>query len=303
MNKILNHREDLMMRRSYLVLLIIALCLSLGILQSEKSLAKDDEIKPEEVVAKHLNSLGEPRNLAAIRSRMIRGSASLELIQGGFGNIPNGTSLIVSEPNRLGIVMRFSAFNYPGEHFAFDGHDATVGYLDFDTKSRLGSFITQFYGLIEEGLLGGILSVSWPLLDIQESQPKLKYNKRTIGERNLHELTYNPKSRSGMLRLQIKLFFDFETFRHVMTEYSHSYSYGIYSDITVSRRSIRMLLREEFGDFREVDGLMLPHKYTINYSEDTIPFIGRYTIKAQQWLHNTQIDPGLFKAKLLRTAN
>jgi len=41
-----------MMRMGYLVLLKIILCFSLGILQSGKSLAKDDEIKPEEVVVR-----------------------------------------------------------------------------------------------------------------------------------------------------------------------------------------------------------------------------------------------------------
>lgn len=291
-----------MMNRRYLILLRIILCLSLGILQSEKSPAKNDEIKPEEVVAKHLKSIGKPEILAAIQSREVSGSASVEIIQGGFGNT-NGKSLIVSEPRRRGIVMRFRAFNYPGEHFAFDGHDATVGYIDFNTKSRLGLFITQFYGLIEEGLLGGALSVGWPLLDIQESQAKLKYKKRTIEGRPLHELTYDPKSRIGMLRLKIKLFFDFETFRHVMTEYSYSYIDTGFSDILLNRRSIKKLLREEFDDFRKVDGLMLPHKYTINYSEDTVPFIGHWTIKAEHWQHNTQIDPELFKAELLRISN
>ena len=106
-----------------------------------------------------------------------------------------------------------------------------------------------------------------------------------------------------MLRLQTKLFFDFETFRHVMTEYSYSYSGSGYGDIFLTRRSIKQLLKEEFDDFREVDGLMLPHKYTIYYSEDTSPFIARWTIKAEQWQHNTQIDPELFEAELLRNPN
>lgn len=46
----------------------------------------------------------------------------------------------------------------------------------------------------------------------------LKCSKRKVEEQQLHELTYSPKSRSGTLQLRIKLFFNLETFHHVMTE-------------------------------------------------------------------------------------
>ena len=285
-NRNTNHRPRLLMERSYPILLTAILYLSLGIVQSDKSFAKDKEIKPEEVVAKHLNSIGKPEILAAIKSRAMRGAASAEFIQGGFGSLPYGQSLIVSERRKLGIIMKFDTYSYPGEHFAFDGNDATVAYLEFYIKSRLGDYFTQFHGLLEEGLLGGTLSVAWPLLDVQGRRPKLKYSKRTIEGRQLHELTYMPKSSWGTLQLRIKLFFDFETFHHVMTECKY-YSVPEWQ------------LKEQFEDFREVDGLTLPHIYTIYYS---VPqsFIGRWTIKAEHWLHNAQIDPQLFKARSMR---
>ncbi len=289
-NRTTNQRVRLITERSFPVLLTAILYLSLGILQSEKSFAKDIEIKPEELVAKHLNSIGKPETLAAIESRSVEGTASVQFIQRGFGRLPNGQFLLVSKQRKLGIVMKFDAIDYPGEHFVFDGHNAAVAYLDFDTKSRLGTFITRFYGLLKEGLLGGTLSVAWPLLDVAERQPKLKYRKRIIEGRQLHELTYEPRSRSGALELQIKLFFDFETFRHVMTQYSYS---------NLSGPTVKMLLQEQFDDFREVDGLMLPHRYAISYSEEPA-FIGRWTIKVERWRHNAQIDPKLFKAQPLR---
>ena len=52
----------------------------------------------------------------------------------------------------------------------------------------------------------------------------LKYSKRKIEGPQLHEITYSPKSRGGTLQLRIKLFFNLETFRHVMTEYKYYYS-------------------------------------------------------------------------------
>jgi len=163
-------------------------------------------------------------------------------------------------------------------------------------------FVRQYYGLLEEGLMAGTLSAAWPLMDVKERQPKLKYSKRKVEGQQLHELTYSPKSRGGTLQLRIKLFFNLETFHHVMTEYKYYYS------------GIELLFLEQFEDFREVDGMTLPHKYTIYYSSDRYdsnlsfpgephptaglgsPSIVRWTFKAKQWMHNAHIDPKLFKA-------
>ena len=111
------------MERSYPVLLTAILSLSLGILQSDKSFAKDKEIKPEEVVAKHLESIGKPDALAAVKSRMVMGTASVEYIQGVYETPINGQFQIASEGRRLGIAMKFNTLKYTGEYFAFDGHD------------------------------------------------------------------------------------------------------------------------------------------------------------------------------------
>ncbi len=268
------------------------LCMSLGIYQ--ESFTKDIGLKPEEVVAAHLKSIGSPKILETIKSRLIRGTASLMIIRGGFGNVSEGQSVIASDGRKLGIAMKFPALDYPGEHFAFNGDDVTVGYIDFDRKSIFADFIRQFYGLMKEGLLGGASSVAWPLLDVQERRPKLKYNKREIEGRQLHELTYSPKSRSGMEGLRIRLFFDLETFRHVMTEYRYR------QDLSFGGTNVTVL-KEQFDDFREVDGMMLPHKYMMEFFSTGPGFHARWTIEAKQWRHNSQIDPELFKAKLLRT--
>ena len=282
-----------MATKGRLILFTVVLCISLGIARSEKLFAKDKKLKPEEVVAAHLKSIGSPKALEAIKSRVIMGTASVVFTQGAFGNLPDGKSLIVSEGRKLGIVMTYGAHDYPGEYFASDGDHVTVGYIDFDIRSKLGEFIRQYYGLMSEGLLGGTLSVAWPLLDVQKRRAKPTCKKRVIEGRQLHELNYNPKSRSGMEGLLIGLFFDLETFRHVMTEYRYRTLEGY--NVTV--------LKERFDDFREVDGMMLPHTYTIDYSRTGPTFIGCWTVKVKQWLHNAPIDPQLFKAQSLRKTN
>jgi len=262
------------------------LCLFWGLFQSENLLAQNKNLRPEEVVARHLQSIGTADVLRATKSRVVTGTTSVDLKLGGFGKL-SGRSLIVSEGRKLAISMRYPSLEYPGEHFAFDGKDVTIGYIDFGQRSNIGEFIRQFSGLVEEGLLGGTLSLSWPLLDVEERRPKLKYRQTAIDGRRLHELDYSPKSRSGMEGLVIRLFFDFDTFRHVSTEYRY------YSAMDSNKTQV---LKERFDGFKEVDGMTLPHKYTIEYSSNAPSFIGHWILAPEECLHNFQTDPEIFRA-------
>jgi len=271
-----------------LILSSAILFLAFSAAQSDNAFARERDLKPEEVVAAHLKSIGDPGILQSVKSRAIEGSASVKFIQGKFRDSPDGESLMISEGRKLGIIMKFKTLGYYGEYLAFDGNAVTIGNCDDLTRSRFGHFFSQVDGIMKEGLLGGTLSVAWPLLDVPGRQPKLKYKKRQIEGRQLHELTYNPKSIWGTEFLRIRIFFEPESFRHVMTEYK--FWRGDMPDSVV--------LKEIFEDFREADGLMLPHRYRIHFSSTN--FIGHWTIEARQWRHNAPMDAELFKARSLR---
>jgi hypothetical protein len=279
-----------MKNRNGFTLLAAALSLFLGVTQSPDSFASDNSLNPEELVARHLKSIGSPQVLAMIKSRAVKGVGSVKFMQGGVGNLTDGKSLIVSEGHKLGVIMYFGALNYPGEHLAFDGKDVTISYIDFNLRSPLGSFVNVFQGLLKEGLWGGTLSTAWPLLDMKGRRPTLKYRKRNVAGREMHELAYSPKSRSGMNDVRIELFFDLLTFRHIRTEYKYPYAVS----------SLQVI--ETFDDFRAVDGMILPHKYDIAYSPvRPMPeaFMSSWTIEAKEFLHNGAIDPQLFTAQSL----
>jgi hypothetical protein len=286
------HGEIFMKRGNDFVLLIAVLGLFMSITRSPMAFAAKDSFTSEDIVARHLKSIGSPEALAAVKSRAIKGTASARFSKGSIGNLQAGRSLFVSEGRELGIILNYGAWDYPGEYFAFDGKKVTVGYIDFNVKSPLASFIDLFHGLFKEGLWGGALSTAWPLLDIQKSRPALKYKKRKIDRRELHMLEYNPKSRSGMNDIRIDMYFDLETFRHIRTEYRVPYSLSA------------LMIAEKFDDFRVVDGMMLPHRYAIEYSSIrpisvSESYKADWTIEAVEFLHNTWIDPQLFEAQNL----
>jgi hypothetical protein len=140
---------------------------------------------------------------------------------------------------------------------------------------------------MKAGLLGGALSTAWPLLNIRETQPRLEYKKAKLTGRLMHALEYRPKR--GLGDFEIILFFEPETFHHIKTEYK------LYSP----NPGDHTVLSEDFADFKEVDGMMLPQRYTIGFSSDgprKRTYLAHWIFDAKQWIHNGQIDSSIFRA-------
>ena len=269
-------------RLAVLWTVILFLCFAVG--RSDTTFAKDKKRTPQEVVAEHVKSIGSPEALASIKSRALNGDVSIEFIVGTSGLVA-GQFEFVSEKQKQGLLFKFNALQYPGEHFAFDGKDVTVSYISPGGRSPLGDFLIRYDSIIKQGLMGGVLSVNWPLLDINKNRTRMKYKKRKMGGRELHELEYRP--RKGMDDVKVKLFFDLDTFRHVKTEYK----------VSIMDLDTYYVLTEEFGDFQRIDGLMLPQSYFIQYSRtgSERTFLARWTMEILRWSHDTPIDPQFYR--------
>jgi len=284
-----------MTKRYSAVLVTVLLCLMLNTLQFVKSYAKDKKVTPEEIVAKHLESIGSPDALSAIKSRTVYG---VGYVRRPVGIVPQvlpepskrtepNNFLFASEQRNLGMVLKLYDQDYPGEHFAFDGKDVTVKIIKANNKSVLGSFINSYNGILREGLLGGTLSTAWPLLDIQNGKFKLRYKKAEIDGVPFHQLTYTPKSSRYLVNIEIRIYFQFENYRHMMTEYL----------VMGQTAHPDLVVLEKFGNYRDVDGLKLPHSYSIEYSPwtNTRPMLWGADIK--QVSHNVAVDPQLFRVE------
>lgn len=144
--------------------------------------------------------------------------------------------------------------------------------------------------------MGGTLSSAWPLLDLNARGPQLEYaGTRKVGNRTLHELKYLPRGGSD---LQIKLFFDQETFTHVRTEYERVIAAptGDRAYANVQEREVRYKMVEEFSDFKKEGELTLPHTYKINLAVDSQngTFLADWMITLTQFSFNQKIDPRSF---------
>jgi len=281
----------------------------------------------DELVAHHLDSLGDAKARANCKTRVAQGTAEFRILVGGAG-VLDGKSVLVSDGPKLHFMMKFPNNDYRGEQFIFNGDKTEVSASTArQARSALGSFIYVQDAVLREGLWGGTLSTAWPLLDLEKRKAKVSFGGlKKIDGQDLYELRYGPKKRTD---LEVYLYFDPETYRHVLTVYSLSVQAGLgnitqpgtgtglpapgtmdnpagtgggLSNETASARQqqIRYRLEEHFSDFKTADGLTLPTHYVIHFTQEQQSgrtTVSEWTIQAGDVGNNTPLDPRNFNVK------
>jgi hypothetical protein len=242
-----------------LLSLLLLLSSAAGVRPQDK-----EKMKPEELIAKHLDTIGPAEARNALKSIIAAGVVEATLRGGrGAASKISGTSVLASESGKGLLNFGFNDTEYPFERIAFNGDKVTGAWLKPGMRSPLINFILSYDSIIRQGLLGGTLSAGWPLRNLTEKNPKLEYGGlKKVEGRQLHELRYSPRKGGD---LKINLYFDPETFRHVRTEYRKSVSTqtGGVDSSKAGTGETRYQMVEEFGDFKKEGNLTLPHDYTL----------------------------------------
>jgi hypothetical protein len=309
----------MMKKRNCLLPITIILILSLSLIQTNILLAKDKAMTAEQVVSAHLQSIGPADVLAGLTNRGIQGSSTVKFIIGGTGTM-TGRAAIVTSGRKLAIRFIYDGLDYPGEYFTFNGSEVQVRNINPGQRSPLGDFLFRYNQLMKEGLIGGVYYLGWALLDMKERNPLLKYFSAKVDGRELHGINYTPKG--GMNDIKVKLFFEPGTFRHVRTEYAlkvhgeQALQSGQTVTLTVPNSAgqrggtiarnagildqvgdSNYLLVEKYDDFKEIDGMTLPQRYTIEYSVEGqgSSFLANWIMQIGKWVHNQKIDPSFIQ--------
>jgi hypothetical protein len=254
-----------------------------------------DKLKPEEIVAKNLESIGTAEARANVHSRIVGGTVVATFLTPTSQF--KGRAVMASEGNKSLIAMDFDSTNYSQEHIGFDGENVTVGYARAGVRSNLGDLVWTYRPIVKQGLVGGELSQAWPLFNLSETKPKLSGGgTKKIADKTVYIVKLIPRGGSDF---DISLFFDSETFQHVRTEYMQTIvpQLGANVDASASQRPTRYKMIEEFSDFKKEGELMLPHSYKISLELDTrIPFRGNWDLTLDQFGFNQDIPPAMFNA-------
>ncbi len=263
--------------------------------------AKDPKLKLEDLIAKHLDSIGSPEARASAKRRNSSGTAQVNFIMPKPGRLP-GMGGILSDGKMMRIALNFG--EGAGEQLTFDGNKVDIGYLQLRVRTSLADFVYHHNVLMKEGLMGGTLTTAWPFLDLAGRQPRLDYTGlKKVDGRSLHEVKYWAKKDAG--DVQVALYFDPETFRHVYSEYRMIVR-------AVSRQGTDergkpvadfsaqddafYKIQEWFDDFKTVDSLSIPHAYKLAFSRrgSSQAVIFEYTLDLTQIQHNQAMDPKAF---------
>lgn len=276
------------------LLILLAAALMVSLYADARSSASQ-KMMPEELVAKHLASIGTAKARASINTRIIAGT-SLVIFRTPPPGQATGRAVMASQGSKNLIGMSFPNPVYPREQLGFDGSSFVAAYVTPGNRSALGNFLMTHQMIFKEGLMGGTLSTAWPLSNLAERRPQLEYvGQRKRDKRLLHELKYRIRGGSD---LQVSLFFDTETYQHLATEYERVIPAptGSVSYSTIEEREIRYKMVEEFIDFRNEGGLILPHTYRIKLSVDSQggTFLADWEIKLTKFAFDEPIDPASF---------
>lgn len=278
-------------------LLVALLCLAAAPPANLAAAATPDKekMKPEDVVAKHLESIGTAEARKAVRNLVASGTVVFSIRSGGKGQA-GGASLVASEGqmNLLKMVFENSP-TYPHELLSYDGKDFGATHVRPGARSPLGEFLMSHDTIFRQGLVGGALSTAWPFHNLTERAPKLDYEgTKKIGDRQTHELRYTPRKGSD---IKVKLFFDAETFQHVRTEYERSLAASLGGRISTGGASagkseVRYKLVEDFSDFKKEGGLTLPHTYKLTLNvQGPITVLQDWVFDLTQFAFNQKLNP------------
>lgn len=279
--------------------------------------AKEPKITAEELIARHLESIGPVEARQRLQTRAYAGEVTWRVLVGGVGQM-SGEVFYVSSRETCDISFDTGSNpNFYGERFSFNGEKAFVKRAFQYEYSLLGRFMQSNTHILGEGLVGGTAGLSWPLQDLAARQAKLKYRgMKDVEGRRLHRLDYQPKKRNG--ELKIELYFEPETYRHVRTEYRDSVPAGVGAELDPFRSSVpnaprdptiaRMQhsivrLTETFDNFQPAEGITLPVKWTLRLDifkegrNASLPNVSEMDVNFQQVHHNEPIDRESFQSQ------
>jgi hypothetical protein len=218
-------------------------------------------LSADEVMAKHLESVGTKEKRHSVTTLFAAGFSEFESkvpeVKGG------GKAVVVSDPNNLFFVLSFNSRDYPFEKIGAFGKKISLPFISAGNRSLLGSFLTEHSKVLSDNLFCGSMSLRW-INHIALNRMKSAGKKNLMG-RQTYAIDVMP-SGSGSDEFKVRIYLDAETFRHVRSEYHREGRVGrVMFGEQNQQAAAKVELIEDFTDFKDVEGLTLPHTYKITF--------------------------------------
>jgi hypothetical protein len=219
---------------------------------------KEAKLTADDVVARHVASIGTAEAQSAAGGRVVKGPVQYvrkpvtndesDPFAGRTTNITVPMTL-ASGGARYFIDIQYGGKDYPFDRIVYDGNKVKNARLFAPGNyTVIAGLLKDNDWLLKSGLLGGPLTTAWILLSPGERFEKLDYAgiKKGAGKPG-HRL--NARLR-GDSEHEIAFYFDPETFQLFRTE------------IWIGPNA-RRKLEQDFSDYKTVHDLSLPHSWTM----------------------------------------
>ncbi len=250
------------------------------------------KLSTDEILAKHLSSIGSVTALASARSRVLVGLGTMTSRVNYAGKM-GGMAQFAAVDNNVLLAMKLNSNDYPFEKFAFDGKNITVGRAT-GSRSILGTFLSSHSSALKKGVFGGVYRPSWLTTLKKEGFTVENAGLGTEDGRDVHKLRLIG---GGLGELRVSISFDAETFRHIKTEYSFLSSQLTAPNpnrpTSIGSAPIRQTVIETFSNFNKAGELVLPLTYSIQYQGGDTSLV--WTINFTEVYYDEKLEASAFK--------
>lgn len=227
------------------------------------------KLKSEDILAKHIASIGTADAITAGTNRKFEGLAQVRNVRLAQ-SLVRGGSFLASAKDKQILVMAFQVLanqDYAGERIAYDGKVVTIPFVSASQRSAVGSFIFAYPEIIKHHIFGGTLFSSWAPNDSDKHIAKFELQgTEKIGDVDAYKVKVVPK---GGTALNIRMFFDTASFRHLRTEYKYTATAGTLTVDEGRATETRYTLIEDFSNYKTIGELSLPTTYKVTMRVDS----------------------------------
>ncbi len=256
--------------------------------------AAAQRLKADDIVAKHLDSIGKPEKRAELTTLMALGFSEFEMrnpeVKGG------GKAVVVSDPQNLFFVISLNSREYPYERIGYFDGKVNLPFIASGSRSALGFFVSEHQKILSDGLFGGSMTLRWNSIMSGPNRSKLQVDgSKKVDGVNAYVLEYQSPGGSGDFK--IRLYFDAANFRHIRTEYRRTAAVGqVVFGAQNQQANAVATLTEDFSDFKEVDGVTLPFAYKVTYLSNSSSMSNEniWRINVAKYSFNQKLQPGFF---------
>lgn len=226
--------------------------------------AQAQELTVEEILRRHAEAVGNEKDRTTTENRVAIGVSDFVLSLPASHSA--GKVLFASDSRNAMLISSFDLLEYPYEKVGYFRGKIEVPFITPGTRSPMGSYLLLNDNLFSERLFGGTINNSWRLFDSESVVDRLRLGSRKkVNGKVCYVLRFTPKL-AASADSSIEIFIDAKTFRHLRTEYKQKIpDKNAYPTTFIGNQTGENVntLTEDFDDFRAVQGLTLPFKYTV----------------------------------------